>query len=349
MKKARAVISTSVQMPKSLKYSRPRTRERSAAPAFRACPPGSFLALPSTLPASFPKATPEPVNVTAPMKTPRKTSTLRMALSAPVLCASTPAKPVRAPREASSIATTRPSSRSALKPMKTAARPTKECRAATSCGIWVISTLFATDQPIPEPTTSITAMTAWLPMPGPNTVAPTARPMPAMPYQTARFALSCPERPPRERMNRMAAARYTAEMIPKLIGASSRLLEHGKHPARDQEAANEVDGGDQYRHSREAHHQPVTGADLQQGSENHDAGDRIGDRHKRRMQRMTDVPDHLEAHEAGQGEDDEVGHEACRRIGSDQRDQQASQGEHSHLRPGLAPEGGRLLCPLLRG
>src|ERR671910_1830881 len=99
-------------------------------------------------------------------------------------------------------------------------------------------------------------------MPGPNTVAPTASAMPAMPYQTARLALSCPERPPSERMNRTAAARYAAEMMPMLIGAS-RLLEHGKHPARDQEAAHDVDGGDQERHSRQAHHQPVAGADLQ--------------------------------------------------------------------------------------
>src|SRR3712207_2287197 len=105
MKKARAVITTSVQMPEPLQYIRPRTRDRIAAPAFSACPPGSFLALPSTLPASFPKATTEPVNVTAPMKTPRKTSTLRMAISVLVLCASTPAKPVRALRDASSMTT----------------------------------------------------------------------------------------------------------------------------------------------------------------------------------------------------------------------------------------------------
>ena len=44
----------------------------------------------------MPKAITEPVNVTAPMNTPRNTSTLRIAISTPLLCASTPAKPVSA-------------------------------------------------------------------------------------------------------------------------------------------------------------------------------------------------------------------------------------------------------------
>ena len=102
----------------------------------------------------------EPVKVTAPMNTPRNTSTFRIAISTPVLCASTPAKPVSACREASSRASTRVSSRSALKPMNTAARPTKECSAATSCGISVIATFLATYQPMAEPITSMAAMTA---------------------------------------------------------------------------------------------------------------------------------------------------------------------------------------------
>jgi hypothetical protein len=40
------------------------------------------------------------------------------------------------------------SSNWALKPMKTAARPTSECMAATSCGISVIWTRLATTQPM---------------------------------------------------------------------------------------------------------------------------------------------------------------------------------------------------------
>ena len=52
-----------------------------AAAAFSIWPPGSFLALPSTLPASLPKAMTDPVKVTAPMKTPRNISTRRMVIS----------------------------------------------------------------------------------------------------------------------------------------------------------------------------------------------------------------------------------------------------------------------------
>jgi hypothetical protein len=43
------------------------------------------------------------------------------------------------------------------------------------------------------------------PDPGPINVAKTARAIPTMPYQTARFALSCPDSPPRERIKRIAA------------------------------------------------------------------------------------------------------------------------------------------------
>ena len=37
-------------------------------------------------------------------------------------------------------------------PMSTAASPTKLCRMATSCGIWVISTFSATEMPMIAPT-----------------------------------------------------------------------------------------------------------------------------------------------------------------------------------------------------
>ena len=57
------------------------------------CPPGSFFGLPSTRPASLPKATTDPVKVTAPMKMPRKTSIFSIAISAGVLLARTAAKP----------------------------------------------------------------------------------------------------------------------------------------------------------------------------------------------------------------------------------------------------------------
>ena len=41
-----------------------------------------------------------------------------------------------------------------------------------------------------------------------------------------------------------------------------------------------------------------------------DAGNRVGDRHERRVERVADVPNDLEPHEAGEREDDKVAHEA---------------------------------------
>ncbi len=130
------------------------------------CPPGSLVAAEVSLPASLPKATTEPVKVTAPMKTPRKSSTRRMLISIAVLWATTAAKPRKLSTTASAAcrasglvswpargkgmptsakaAATRPISIWALKPTKTAARPTRLCIAATSCGISVICTLCAT-------------------------------------------------------------------------------------------------------------------------------------------------------------------------------------------------------------
>ena len=150
----------------------------------------------------------EPVKVTAPMKTPRKVSTRRIESSTASLWARMAAKPVRVALAASSMARTRAASMSALKPMKTAARPTSECMAATSCGISVIWTRLAATAPSTPPrATRITESTvknvpeALCPI----SVATTAKAMPAMPYQTARLALSWPESPPSERMKRTAA------------------------------------------------------------------------------------------------------------------------------------------------
>src|SRR6478672_388204 len=82
---------------------------------------------------SFRYAMIEPVKVTAPMKTPRNTST-RWMLSAD-----------------SSV-------RYDLNPTSTAARPTKLCRIAISSGMWVISTLRATRRPITAPISSAAAI-----------------------------------------------------------------------------------------------------------------------------------------------------------------------------------------------
>ena len=97
--------------------------------------PGSSSGLLAMTPCSFPKAMIDPVNVTAPMKTPMKISTSWMRASAPV-------SPVAGPS-------------SDAKPTSTAAAPTKLCRMATSCGIEVISTRAASTAPMAPPTASM--------------------------------------------------------------------------------------------------------------------------------------------------------------------------------------------------
>jgi hypothetical protein len=54
-----------------------------------------------------------------------------------------------------------------LNPMNTAARPTRLCIAATSCGISVIWTRCATTQPMAPPTATITTEISQLSAPGP--------------------------------------------------------------------------------------------------------------------------------------------------------------------------------------
>ena len=83
-------------------------------------------------------------------------------------------------------------------------------------------------------------------MPGAKTVDPTARAMPTIPYHMARFALSWFESPPSARMNKTDAAMYAAVRTPP--GSSplmSTLSEHRQHPARHEEAADDVDGGNE--------------------------------------------------------------------------------------------------------
>ncbi|CUI00331.1 hypothetical protein PHA8399_02460 [Leisingera aquaemixtae] len=142
MNSAASVISTRGRKPPVLKYQIRQMKERPAALAFSMWPPGSLVAAEVTLPASLPKAITEPVKVIAPMKMPRKSSTRKKAISAGVFLAMSLAKVPRSSVLAADA--TFPISKWAMKPTKTAARPTSECIAATSCGISVICTFLAT-------------------------------------------------------------------------------------------------------------------------------------------------------------------------------------------------------------
>ena len=97
-------------------------------------------------------------------------------------------------------------SKSALRPMKTAARPTRLWKPATSSGICVICTRAATTAPTAPPITIIKRMIQVPPTPSPRMVATTASAMPMMPNQMARLAFSWLESPPSARMKRTAAA-----------------------------------------------------------------------------------------------------------------------------------------------
>ena len=70
----------------------------------------------------------------------------------------------------------------------------------------VISTRRATTVPTAEPMVIMARIVGQLPIPGVSRVEITASAMPAMPYQTARLALSWSESPPSDRMNRTPAA-----------------------------------------------------------------------------------------------------------------------------------------------
>ncbi len=67
------------------------------------------------------------------------------------------------------------------------------------------------------------------------------------------------------------------------------------------------------------------------------------------MQRVADAPDHLEAHEAGQREDDEVAHEAGRGIDADQQHDDGADRQQGHLALGLRLERRDLRCLALLG
>ncbi len=152
--------------------------------------PGSSTGLPPKVPCSLPNATTDPVKVMAPTKMPMIVSISWMRASTPVRWA----PPTPAPKVPAN-------------PTSTAARPTKLCRMATSCGIDVISTRAASTAPITAPMASVLPSTPYAVTPGPNTVAPTAMSMPMMPSTLPRRAVFCADRPARLRMKSTPAMR----------------------------------------------------------------------------------------------------------------------------------------------
>ena len=95
------------------------------------------------------------------------------------------------------------------------------------------------------------------------------------------------------------------------IGGSGRpvlLLEHFEHPARDEEAAEDVHR--RQRDGQDAHRAAGPGFGVrrrQHGSDDHDGRNGVGDRHQRRVQRRRHRPHDVVADVDREHEDDQVG------------------------------------------
>ncbi len=113
------------------------------SPAFSAWRPGSRIGLPPILPLSFRKAMTEPEKVIAPIATPSAISTRlttwMLAKGCPIIGTT-----MSAMSKATGL-------RKAAQATATAARPTSEWKAATSCGIAVIAIRRAVVMPIRAP------------------------------------------------------------------------------------------------------------------------------------------------------------------------------------------------------
>ncbi len=133
----------------------------------------------------------EPDSVIAPMATPSPISTRlarRMPPSAPTM-----PKPL--------------GSRKAAAATSTAARPTSEWKAATSCGIAVMAMRRATVRPINPPMTMATRISVMLANRCTTSVVTIAISMPAMPRRLPRREVAGEDSPRSARMNRPPATR----------------------------------------------------------------------------------------------------------------------------------------------
>ena len=154
---------------------------------------GNRIGAPLMRPSSFRKAMTEPVKVMAPMATPSDIST-RLE---PWMCPGVPMP--NAAGEYSAPAAT-----------STAAMPTSEWKAATSCGILVIGTRWAITAPMPPPIAIATTTSTKPPRPcgGLSTsVVASAMPMPIMPNRLPWRDVVGLDSPRSDRMNSTAATR----------------------------------------------------------------------------------------------------------------------------------------------
>ena len=142
---ASAVIAMNGNQPPPRKNQTPKAIIAMPIARFSRCWPAKTTGALLMRPDSLPNAITEPENVIAPMNVPMKSSSLL-----PIGMGS--ARPSAVGLLTAAIA------------MRTAARPTSECIAATSSGICVICTRRATTAPIAPPTTMPTRIIHTLPV-----------------------------------------------------------------------------------------------------------------------------------------------------------------------------------------
>src|SRR5471030_3219310 len=227
--KAIAAITTNGvhagSLPPAKQNASPSPTITSASTRFSRCWPAKLTGAPWNsrnlyLPDSLPNAITEPEKVMAPTKVPMNSS-------------------MRLPKGSASPTAAMPKacgSDTAATAMQTAARPISECMAATSSGILVISTFFASIAPMPPPTMTPSATSA---KPRPPvvdsafsfmikaTVVTAAMAMPDMPKALPRRAVAGDDKPLSAWMKQTEAIRYiivTRFMLMKLMLFSAPLM-----------------------------------------------------------------------------------------------------------------------------
>src|SRR5689334_22855000 len=208
--------------------------------------------------------------------------------------------------------------------------PTSEWNAATSSGIEVIGTRRAITAPIAAPmamptTTRIQATESaggWL-----ASVVPTAIAIPIMPNRLPWRELAGLDSPRSDRMNSTPATRYrTAARLAFISGSPlsppprgarrslGLLLVHAQHALGDKETAEDIHAGKHQRDETEttgpaAAARNIGNTACKQRADHDHRGDRVGDRHQRRVQRGGHRPNHEIADEHGEHENRQPEHE----------------------------------------
>src|SRR2546423_7279139 len=191
--------------------------------------------------------------------------------------------------------------------MSAAAPPPTPLKSATICGIAVIFTRRAATAPNSPPTAIPTRISQKLTTCSWPKVTPIAISIPTAPIQFPRRAVAGFERNLSARMKATIVARYARSVAILLIALlrSAAALEHLEHPVGDDEAADDVRGGqhdgDEADHGRGR--VLVTEPGDEHRADDHDPVDRVRPGHERRVQERRHLRDHLEAEEDRKHED----------------------------------------------